>query len=234
MDREALDDEDAIDEPNYFCYKAYIKTAGYAIFILYSVFGIKRIYEHLNHFMIVDRCTSCRKYEGNNVDMLFWGIYELSVYGMAPLTALVALIHADLEWFFPTYALRVLFPSFMLVGPIFFTIFSYILYWLIDLVIDVQQISENLLDMTVWKRCIWASGLLISNIYALLLAIVVSQLIYYQHYINIEERVIHHQPNPRNGRVQHRRIRRHWRQYVNQLGNAGVLNQNNQANLENV
>ncbi|EJW71187.1 hypothetical protein WUBG_17906, partial [Wuchereria bancrofti] len=65
--------------------------------------------------------------------------------------------------------------------------FSYILYWFIDVIIDVQQVSDNLLEMEVWKRCIWASALLIANVYALILAIIVAQLIYYQHYIIIEE-----------------------------------------------
>ncbi|CAG9529571.1 unnamed protein product, partial [Cercopithifilaria johnstoni] len=172
---------------------------------------------------------------------LLWGISELFLYGLAPLSAFFALIHADLEWLFPTYAMRTLFPSFMLILPILFTIFSYILYWFIDLIIDVQQVSDNLLDMEVWKRCIWASALLITNIYAVLLTIVVLQLIYYQHYIVIEEQVVREQQNIINeGRVRYLHYRRQRRrQLINQLPNAGIrqnqerLN-NNQANVENV
>uniref|UniRef100_A0A8R1Y092 Uncharacterized protein n=1 Tax=Onchocerca volvulus TaxID=6282 RepID=A0A8R1Y092_ONCVO len=189
MNREVAENESINDAPSYFCYKAYIKTAGYGIFILYSILGFKRIYDHVNQFMILDRCVSCRLYQEQNTG-LFWAIFELSLYGAAPLSAIIALIYADLEWFFPTFAIRLLFPSFILIIPILFTIFSYISYWIIDLIIDVQQVSENLINLIVWKRCIWASALLIANIYAILLAIIVSQLIYYQHYIIIEEQVI--------------------------------------------
>ncbi|KAL3986384.1 hypothetical protein ACH3XW_42525 [Acanthocheilonema viteae] len=63
MDREASEDENAVDETSYFCYKAYIKMGGYAIFILYSVVGIKRLCEHINQLLFLDRCTSCRLYQ---------------------------------------------------------------------------------------------------------------------------------------------------------------------------
>ncbi|VDK79771.1 unnamed protein product [Litomosoides sigmodontis] len=196
MNREASADESAVDEPRYFCYKAYIK--------------------------------------------LVWVISELFLYGLAPLSALLALIHADFEWLFPSYAMRALFPSFTLVLPVLFTIFSYILYWLIDLVIDVQQVSDNLLDMEVWKRCVWASVMLISNIYSVLLAVLVLQLIYYQHCAVIEEQVMHEQQNINEEGARYLRYRRqHPRQFINQPPNAGIqqnredLN-NNQADVENV
>ncbi|KAM3716412.1 ABC transporter G family member [Dirofilaria immitis] len=238
MDQEASDNENANDQPNYFCYKAYIKLASYAMFSLYSLVGIKRIYDHVNQFLILDRCRSCRLYEEQNAG-LFWFIPELLLYGLAPLSALIALIHADLEWLFPTYAIRLLFPSFMLAVPILFTIFSYILYWFIDLIIDVQQVSDNLLDMIIWKRCIWAGALLITNIYAILLAIVVLQLIYYQHYIIIEQQVIHRQRNLINGiRVwYHRNIDQRRHQLINQPANDDILqnqarSNNNEADIE--
>uniref|UniRef100_A0A0R3RH89 Uncharacterized protein n=1 Tax=Elaeophora elaphi TaxID=1147741 RepID=A0A0R3RH89_9BILA len=232
MDREALEDESAIDEPSYFCYKAYVKMGGYAIFILYSAIGIKRLYEHANQLMILDRCTSCQLYQEGTAGIL-WGVSELFLYGLAPLSALFALIYADLEWLFPTYAVRTLFPSYMLVLPILFTIFSYILYWLIDLIIDVQQVSDNLLDMEVWKGCIWASAMLITNIYAVLLAIVVLQLIYYQHYIVIEEQVIREQQNVLNDeRARFPRPRRQLRrEFFNQPPNVRI--QQNQEELNN-
>uniref|UniRef100_A0AAF5Q755 Uncharacterized protein n=1 Tax=Wuchereria bancrofti TaxID=6293 RepID=A0AAF5Q755_WUCBA len=226
MNREASEDENDINEPSYFCYKAYLKTAGYAIFILYSMIGIKRLYDHINQLMIMDQCISCRLYEEQTAGLL-WGLSELLLYGLAPLSALFALIHADLEWLFPTYAMRTLFPSFMLVLPITLTIFSYILYWFIDVIIDVQQVSDNLLEMEVWKRCIWASALLIANVYALILAIIVAQLIYYQHYIIIEEQAIREQRILMNReRIQfYHRNNRHQngRQFINQPGNAEIM-----------
>ncbi|KAL3986383.1 hypothetical protein ACH3XW_42520 [Acanthocheilonema viteae] len=95
--------------------------------------------------------------------------------------------------------------------------------------------------MEVWKRCIWASAMLITNIYAVLLAVVVLQLIYYQHYIVIEEQIVREQQNIINeGRVRYLRYgRQRRRQFINQPPNAGIrqnheeLN-NNQANIENV
>lgn len=57
---------------------------------------------------------------------MFWGAFDALLYALAPLCALVALIYADLEWFFPAYAIRVMFPSFMLIGPVLFTIVSFL------------------------------------------------------------------------------------------------------------
>lgn len=44
--------------------------------------------------------------------------------------------------------------------------------------------------MEVWKRCVWASVMLITNIYSALFAVVVLQLVYYQHCAVIEEQVL--------------------------------------------
>ncbi|MCP9257095.1 hypothetical protein DINM_000329 [Dirofilaria immitis] len=285
MDQEASDNENANDQPNYFCYKAYIKLASYAMFSLYSLVGIKRIYDHVNQFLILDRCRSCRLYEEQNAGVLFWFIPELLLYGLAPLSALIALIHADLEWLFPTYAIRLLFPSFMLAVPILFTIslinynnhrinmpknihsdinnnnngsnnnnnnndnndlIMIIIVMIMMIMTSIvsnndnnNNISDNLLDMIIWKRCIWAGALLITNIYAILLAIVVLQLIYYQHYIIIEQQVIHRQRNLINGiRVwYHRNIDQRRHQLINQPANDDILqnqarSNNNQADIE--
>ncbi|VDN05053.1 unnamed protein product [Thelazia callipaeda] len=174
--------------------------------------GAKRMNDRITEFIILERCPTCRYYGGNTLELLFWALLEIFTYALAPLSALIALVHVDLEWLFPYLAIRLMLPGFLFVGPIFFTIntststmysitssvkqstlnsfkFSYTVYWIIDLAIDVQQVSEDLLNMDVWKRCLWASTLLIANIYALLLTSVVLQLIYYQHYIIIEENV---------------------------------------------
>ncbi|EJW71218.1 hypothetical protein WUBG_17875 [Wuchereria bancrofti] len=71
MNREASEDENDINEPSYFCYKAYLKTAGYAIFILYSMIGIKRLYDHINQLMIMDQCISCRLYEEQTAGVIY-------------------------------------------------------------------------------------------------------------------------------------------------------------------
>ncbi|EFO16505.1 hypothetical protein LOAG_12001 [Loa loa] len=63
MNREGSEDDGATDKPSYLCYKAYIKTAGYVIFISYSMIGIKRLCDHINQWMMLNRCTTCQPYE---------------------------------------------------------------------------------------------------------------------------------------------------------------------------
>ncbi|VDN35738.1 unnamed protein product [Gongylonema pulchrum] len=140
--------------------------AGYAMFIVYSALGIKRIHEHIKQYFLVERCVSCRVYGVSNVELI-----------------------------------------------------SYITFWSIDLAIDVQQLPEDLFDMVVWKRCIWAGALFVANIYAFLLTCVVLQLVYYQHCIVIEEQILREQRQALNDGERFRNLRRQ-RMRLNQRLNA--------------